>query len=145
MYSGLNLAKEVQYYASLYLNLMSPPVFTDVEDWHELQTKLTNGIKKLDEWEGRTPDEEAERVLAILMGYCVAVRDNKRIQRALAGAERVLPRIQDLVLKCYLAVFCYMECPDEELGEVIRKLMEQLKRTDRADEVEPVERLMMAM
>ena len=99
MNGALIVAKEVQYYAAVCLT--GDIGFTDVEDWQELQTRLTSGIKELDEWEGENPDEEAERLLAILMGYCVAVRDGRRIHRALERAEQVFPWVQDSVLKCH--------------------------------------------
>ena len=143
MNGALIVAKEVQYYAAVCLT--GDIGFTDVEEWQELQTRLTSGIKELDEWEGENPDEEAERLLAILMGYCVAVRDGRRIHRALERAEQVFPRVQDSVLKCHLAVFCYMEWRDEELGEWAYRLIEEQKASGRGEEVAMVEKLLETM
>lgn len=136
----LNLAKCVQHRVGKYL--MGDATFADVEEWKELQQELAAGLKALNEWKGATPDEEAERLLAILMGYCVAVRDSRCVERVLQQAEQVLPKVQDLVLKCYLAVFCYLECPDEELGKVVSEEIMMLKESGRMEEVGFLERLL---
>lgn len=143
MSGTLIVAKEMQYYAGMCLT--KELGYTDVEEWQELQMKLTTGLKELDGREEESPDEEAERLLAILMGYCVVVRDRRRIQRALERAEQVFPRVQDPVLKCHLAVFCYMECRDEELGELAYRLIEEQKVSGREEEVMMVEKLLETM
>lgn len=117
--------------------------YTDVEQWKLVQTHLSEALAELEKTEGGTPEEEGELVLAILMGYCVTVRNGWNVQRALQRAERVMPRLTDAVLKCKLAVYCYVEIPDEELLAMARSLMEELKGQGRGDEVQQLECLLM--
>ena len=107
-----------------------------------MQLRLAQALAELERTEGRTPDEEGERVLAILMGYCVTVRNGRNVSDALRCAERVLPLLTDEVLRCKLAVYCYLEVPDEELLELATSLIGTLKRQGRRDEVIPLEKLL---
>lgn len=132
-------AKELQDLAGRFLYEGNDAAFTDIQDWTTTQNRLTKGIEGLVYGKGNTPNEEAERVLAILMGYAVTMRNPKNIQQALKDAERVLPEVTDDVLKCHLMVFCYAECYDEELGEETHRLLDELKQTGYAEEIALVE------
>ena len=80
---------------------------------------------------GSNDTEEGERILAILMGYTLAVRNAQNIATTLQKAEEVLPRISNKLLKCKLAVFCYGECLDQELGIMAQTLINELKRSEK--------------
>ena len=115
--------------------------YTDVEQWKLMQTCLVRELAELERAETRNPEEEGELVLALLMGYCVAVRNGTAVQRALERAERVMPLLDDGLLKCRLAVHCCLEVPDEELMEETRTLLEKLKRQGKYKEIEALEKL----
>ena len=138
-------AKELQNMAGAFLYEGNESAFTDIQDWTVMQKQLSMGIERLMNEKGSTPNEEAERLLAILMGYAVAIRNPQQIQVALEEAERVLPDVTDDILKCHLMVFCYGVCYDEELGEEIHRLLEELKQTGRAEEIAFVEDLFESM
>ena len=93
--------------------------------------------------QGDTPEEEGELLLAILMGYCVTVRNPQQISRVLGRALWVLPKLDDPVLKCKLAAYCYLEVPDEELLEMVRSLVEELKCSGRGSEVLQIEQMIL--
>ena len=135
-------AKELQHLAGRFLDEPMKMHYTDIEEWKEVQARLRSGIDHLVKRQGTTPDEEAERLLAILMGYCVAVRDSRCVEHVLWQAEQVLHKVQDPVLKCYLTVFCYLECPDEELGEQVHQQMTELRETGRGEELKVLEKLL---
>lgn len=118
---------------------MDTSLFTDVEEWKHVQSHLTRELRELERLEGSTPEEEGELLLAILMGYCVTVRNSRLIDRILERAERVLPCLTDKVLRCKLAAFCYRECPDGELLELVRSLIVELKREGRGEEILRIE------
>ena len=138
----LTRAREVQAFAEKQL---SPDVvcdYTDAEQWKQMQTCLAQTLAELEKAEGGTPDEEGELVLALLMGYCVAVRNGRNVERALQRAERVMPLLTDNLLKCKLAVHCYLEVPDEELGEMASALMVTLKQQGKEEEIRQTEHLL---
>lgn len=134
-------AREVQAFAGKQLSPDAACDYTDSEQWKQMQLHLSRVLAELERAEGRTADEEGELVLALLMGYCVTVRNVANLQRALARAERVLPRLTDAVLKCKLAVYCYLEIPDEELALMIESLLEEVKAQDRQGEIRQTEML----
>ena len=135
-------AREVQVFAGKQLSPDAVCDYTDVEQWKLVQTYLSQVLAELEKAEGGSPEEEGELVLAILMGYCVTVRNGRNVQRALQRAERVLPHLTDAVLKCKLAVYCYLEIPDEELRKMIGCWMEELKSQGKGNEVRQLEVLM---
>lgn len=116
-----------------------------MDEWQEMQRELSLYLNELIRKEGSTPEEEAEIVLAILMGYTLAVRNPLHIDMALERAERVLPVFDDSVLKCHLAAFCYAETGDEELAETVLALMEALKGASNGEEIRWVEELLETM
>ena len=120
-------AKEIQQLAGRFLYEEAAKPYTDVEEWKEVQGHLATCIENLLKQEGSTPEEEAEIVLAVLMGYAIAVRKRKNIAIAMERANRVLPILEDPVLKCRLAIFCYGECYDEELANLAHRLIEEQK------------------
>ena len=120
-------AKEIQQLAGRFLYEEAAKPYTDVEEWKEVQGHLATCIEDLLKQEGGTPEEEAEIVLAVLMGYAIAVRKRKNIAIAMERANRVLPILEDPVLKCRLAIFCYGECYDEELANLAHRLIEEQK------------------
>ena len=120
-------AKEIQQLAGRFLYEEAAKPYTDVEEWKEVQGHLATCIEYLLKKEGGTPEEEAEIVLAVLMGYAIAVRKRKNIAIAMERANRVLPILEDPVLKCRLAIFCYGECYDEELANLAHRLIEEQK------------------
>ena len=126
-----------------WTNTLPEPVsaFTDVEQWKLMQLHLASTLAELEAVQGDTPEVEGELVLALLMGYGVSVRNGAQVSRALERAERVLPRISDPVLKCKLAAYCYVEVPDEELLDIARSLLLELKQQGRGDEVLQVEEM----
>ena len=126
-----------------WTNTLPEPVsaFTDVEQWKQMQLHLASTLAELERVQGDTPEEEGELVLALLMGYCVSVRNGDQVSQVLERAERVLPRITDPVLKCKLAAYCYVEVPDEELLGMARSLLLELKQQGRGDEVLQVEEM----
>ena len=119
--------------------------YTDAQAWNEWQRVLAGRMESLLQQEGSTPDEEAELVLTVLMGYTVVVRNSRNIAKALERAERVFPLIKDPVLKCRLAVFCYGECWDEELAQEAHTLIDTLKKAGRGKDIEFVETLLQRM
>ena len=137
--------REVQELAGRLLCPEEVPVYTDVEQWKQIQMHLSLALKELETLAGDSPEEEGERLLALLMGNCVAVRNSDSVSRALERAELVLPLLSDPVLKCKLACFCYLEFPDEELLETVRSCMEEVNRAGRGEEIRQVEKMMMEL
>ena len=131
----INKAREIQGIVAKHLCKGEQRVYTDVEEWRELQTFLARNISELMKYTGNCPNEEGERILAILMGYTLAVRNAQNIATALQKAEEVLPRISNKLLKCKLAVFCYGECMNEELGTLALTLMEELQESGNEKEL----------
>lgn len=136
-------AKEVQAFVSNQLYAEVPQEFTDVEEWKDIQSHLVLALKELEALEGKSPEEEGERLLALLMGNCVAVRNPQSVSRALERAERVLPLLSDAVLKCKLASFCYLEFPDEELLETVCSCIEEVKLLGKDEEIRQVEKMIL--
>lgn len=143
MCDAVSRAKEVQTFVSNQLYVEVPSEFTDVEEWKDIQSHLVLALKELEALEGKSPEEEGELVLAILMGNCVAVRNAQSVSRALERAERVLPLLSDAVLKCKLACFCYLEFPDEELLQMVSSLITDVKRMGRGEEIRHVEKMIL--
>lgn len=133
--------REVQELAGRLLCPEEVSVYTDVEQWKEIQTHLSLALKELETLAGDTPEEEGERLLALLMGHCIAVRNSQCVSRTLERAERVLPLLVDPVLKCKLACFCYQEFPDEELLETVLSCIGDVKRQGRGNEILQVEKM----
>ena len=92
---------------------------SDLEQWNLAQSLLSAAIRELEGMVARTPEEEGELVLAILMAYGVTVRNGRELSAALERAMRVIPLLENPVLKCKLAAYCYLEIPDEELLELL--------------------------
>ena len=138
-------AKEIQLLAGKFLYEEAANPYTDVEEWKEVQEHLNTCIETLLKQEGSTPDEEGEAVLAILMGYTIAVRNRKNIGKAMLRAQEVLPKITDPVLKCRLTVFCYGECYDEELAQTAHQLIEEQKEGSRDPQLAALEELLLCM
>ena len=136
-------AKEVQTFVANQLFAEIPPEFTDVEEWKDIQSHLSLVLKELETFAGSTPDEEGELLLALLMGNCIAVRNSHSVTHTLERAERVLPLITDLVLKCKLACFCYLEFPDEELLQTASSLIADVKHMGRGEEIRHVEKMIL--
>ena len=90
---------EVQELVGRLLCSDEGPVLTDLEEWNELQVRLAIALRELEGMVGRTPEEEGELLVALFMGYSVAVRNPKQVERALERAERVLPLLKDEVIK----------------------------------------------
>ncbi len=141
----IDKAKEVQEVAAKLLYGEQGMPFTDVEEWNRMQVFLSKSLEKLVRKEGSTPEEEAEVALAILMGYTVAIRKPQQIDLALARAERSFPLLADGLLKCKLAVFCYLECRDEELLETAHRLLEELKQTSPTESLNVLENFLLSM
>ena len=116
--------------------------YTDVEQWKEVQQLLMKSISEMLQAVPECPEEEAEVLLAVLMGGSVAMRYPDYMDEVLQRAEKVLPHLQDKVLKCHLMVFCYGECPDELLADDIYRLMDELKDEGKEDEIRMVMELM---
>ena len=79
------------------------------------------------------------------MGYTVTVRKQKNIAIAMERANRVRKELQDPLLKCKLAVLCYGECYDEELVDMARRLIEEMKLAGNEKAVYATEVLLMSM
>ena len=90
---------EVQELVGRLLCSDEGPVLTDLEEWNELQVRLAIALRELEGMVGSTPEEEGELLVALFMGYSVAVRNPKHVSRALERAERVLPLLEDVVIK----------------------------------------------
>ena len=90
---------EVQELVGRLLYSEEVPALTDLEEWNELQVRLAIALRELEGMVGRTPEEEGELLVALFMGYSVAVRNPKQVERALERAERVLPLLKDEVIK----------------------------------------------
>ena len=139
------LIQEVHLLVSRYLYEDLSAGYTDVQEWTDVQTLLAWKLAELEQQEGTTPEEEGELVLAILMGYTVAIRNANQVTRVMERAERVLPLLSDDELKCQLAVFCYGMCPDEELERLALSLLEILRKRGKHQEVLRLEKLMECM
>ena len=135
-------AQKVQVLAGTFLSESFQKKTISIDDWKFIQTDLLQGIDQLLRQEGTSPDEEGEAILAILMGYTVAIRNNRHIDQTLERAERIFHKITKPILKAKLAVFCYGECFDEELAEMAHQLLKELKPTE---EVMQLEALLMSM
>ena len=118
-------------------------LFSDLEQWKLAQSLLASAVRELEGMVARTPEEEGELVLAILMGYGVTVRNGRALTGALERAMRVIPLLENPVLKCKLAAHCYLEVPDEELLELVRSLIGELKRSGRGGEVLQIEQMIL--
>lgn len=138
-------AKEIQLLAGKFLYEEAANPYTDVEEWKEVQEHLNTCIETLLKQEGSTPEEEGEIVLAVLMGYSVAVRKRKNIAIAMERANQVLPLLQDAVLKCRLAIFCYGECYDDKLANMAHLLIEEQKVLGDKQMAEGLEDLLICM
>ena len=136
----IRFAREVQAFAAKQLYVEEVPDFTDVEEWNQAQLHLVRALAELERMDGTTPEEEGELALAILMGYSVAIRNARNVQLALERAKQVMPRLTDEVLKCKLAVFCYIEIPSAELAELIKALLVELKRQGKEEEIRQAEK-----
>ena len=136
----IRFAQEVQAFAAKQLYVEEVPDFTDIEEWNQAQLHLVKALAELERLNGSTPEEEGELALAILMGYSVAIRNARNVQLALERAKQVMPRLTDEVLKCKLAVFCYVEIPNQELAELIQTLLAELKRQGRDEEIRQAEK-----
>lgn len=137
----MSLALEVQAFAEKQLCPMGASAYTDVEQWDQMQRQLVRALADLERMEGTTPQEEGEVVLALLMGYGVAVRSGARIARVLKRAAQVIPYLTDKVLKCKLVAHCYVEYPDAVLLDTARILIAELKREGRGMEILRVEEM----
>lgn len=136
----VRFAQEVQAFAAKQLYVEEVPDFTDIEEWNQAQLHLVKALSELERLNGSTPEEEGELALAILMGYSVAIRNARNVQLALERAKKVMPRLTDEVLKCKLAVFCYVEIPNEELAELIKALLVEVKRQGKEEEIRQAEK-----
>lgn len=116
--------------------------YTDVEQWKEVQQLLMRSISEMLQAAPECPEEEAEVLLAVLMAGSVAMRYPDYMDEVLQRAEKVLPNLQDKVLKCHLMVFCYGECPDELLADDVYRLMDELKDEGKEEEIRVVMELM---
>lgn len=56
------------------------------------------------------------------------LNQEKIIRLALQRAESIFPILNDSILKCYLAVFCYGESFDKEKGYLARRMLKELKQ-----------------
>ena len=121
-------AQKVQWTVEHFLQKKETGLFTDMEEWERTQFYLNEAIEKLLLTHGKTPEEEAEIVLAILMGYRITIRNDHHIRLALQRAESIFPILNDSILKCYLAVFCYGESFDKEKGHLARRMLKELKQ-----------------
>lgn len=139
------LVKKVQMLASNFLCEGNTMRYTNVNEWQEMQRELAQCMHVLVRQKGQTTEEEAEIILAILMGYTLAIRNPQHIDMALERAERVLPLLENSVLKCHLAAFCYAESGDEELSDMVYGLLEELKAAGRSEEIGWVEVLLESM
>ena len=138
-------AKEIQQLAGKFLCEEVGTPYTDIEEWKEVQKHLATCIEEVLKKEGSTPEEEGEILLAVLMGYTVAVRKRKNIAVAMERANRVLKGIQDPLLKCKLAVLCYGECFDEELAAMAHQLIEEQKLAGNEGAVSATEVLLLSI
>lgn len=138
-------AKEIQQLAGKFLCEEVGTPYTDIEEWKEVQKHLATCIEEVLKQEGSTPEEEGEILLAVLMGYTVAVRKQKNIAIAMERANWVLKELQDPLLKCKLAVLCYGECYDEDLADMARRLIEEQKQVGNEKAVYATEVLLMSM
>ena len=136
----IRFAQEVQAFAAKQLYVEEVPDFADIEEWNQTQLHLVKALAELERLNGTTPEEEGELALAILMGYGVAIRNARNVQLALERAKQVMPRLTDEVLKCKLAVCCYVEIPNEELAELIKALLVELKRQGKEEEIRQAEK-----
>ena len=136
----IRFAQEVQAFAAKQLYVEEVPDFADMEEWNQAQLHLVRALAELERLNGTTPEEEGELALAILMGYGVAIRNARNVQLALERAKQVMPRLTDEVLKCKLAVCCYVEIPNEELAEMIKALLVEVKRQGRDEEIRQAEK-----
>ena len=135
-------AWEVQAFAEQQLN-PEVSLSSDLEQWNLAQSLLSAAIRELESMVARTPEEEGELVLAILMAYGVTVRNGRELSAALERAMRVIPLLENPVLKCKLAAYCYLEIPDEELLEMVRSLVEELKEAGRGGEVLQIKQMIL--
>lgn len=119
--------------------------WTDVGEWLDFQTRIISDIERLVWMKGESPDVEAERLLAILMGYTITVRNGHYIGMTLESAEKLLPCISDMVLKCHLMIFCFAVCYDDSLCEDVENLIDEIKRSGRGEEILKVEQLFESM
>lgn len=135
-------AWEVQAFAEQQLN-PDGSLSSDLEQWKLVQSLLASAVRELEGMVAQTPEEEGELVLAILMAYGVTVRNGRELSAALERAMRVLPLLENRVLKCKLAAYCYLEVPDKELLELVRSLVEELKSAGRGSEVLQIEQMIL--
>ena len=70
-------AQKVQWTVEHFLQKKETGLFTDMEEWERTQFYLNEAIEKLLLTHGKTPEEEAEIVLAILMGYRITIRNDQ--------------------------------------------------------------------
>ena len=135
-------AWEVQAFAEQQLN-PEVSLSSDLEQWNMAQSLLSAAIRDLEGMVARTPEEEGELVLAILMAYGVTVRNGRELSAALERAMQVIPLLENPVLKCKLAAYCYLEILDEELLELVCSLMEELKEAGRGGEVLQIKQMIL--
>lgn len=137
--------QQIQQLTEQFLYEGEPNPYTDIGEWIDVQNMLSKGIEKLMMQEGSTPEEEAEAVLAILMGYTIAIRNSENIERTLERAKQVWPLVCHPLLKCKLAIFCYGECYDERLAKEAHLLIEEMKRSGHPEEMKLLENLLASM
>lgn len=138
-------AKEIQMKASRFLGGEKEVLWTDLGEWKSSQIQIMEGVEQLLWLQGDTPELEAERILAILMGYAVTVQHKGSIEQTLQRAEEIIPLVSEPVLKCHLLVFCYGVCYDDELCREAELLIAEIKRKGRGEEICMVEELLEGM
>lgn len=120
----LCLARETQCLAGRYL-FWDNSLFTDMEEWSRAQDVLSRQVRCLLQEQGQNADEEAEILLAVLMGYGVTIRQQQGVDLALKRAQRVFQEIRDRGLKGRLAVCCYGESRQEEFFHTADGLLDE--------------------
>ena len=141
--SDIQYARDIQSVVGEFLFDRNKRQTTNIEEWKEVQLFLSKSISQLVKQAGKTPEEEGEMVLAILMGYTIAIRNSRHIDLALERAERVLPLIVNPELKCKLMIFCYGECLDEELAEMAHRILDRQKESGNTAHIEYLEDLLL--
>ena len=90
--------------------------YSYIDKYEEVTSWISATCKKLITYKGETAEEEAEILLAVLVGYSTTIRDEQNIHQAVQRTYKVLPRLSHSLLKCQLLTYCYGEEYDKDLS-----------------------------
>lgn len=92
-----------------------------------LNTEVTRLLNELYPLKGASDNEEAEVCLSLLMGFSATIynleEQETKLQAILDRAFAVMDKLEPLLLKCRLLLYCYAEVQDKKLMEDAKEII----------------------